>query len=263
MASIERSEGRTTACAAGAIVVLVILLLAATALPAAAETIGPAEITLHYLRFYPWWGDDGLTMLGYKVKSRGPVDAWILGLGECIQPEDALWWSTFQWVEEPIRGLRFSPSSRTEIFYLYLYGRWDLGPTSVAVVDEGMLYYGEVDGPICTGASIGLEVVSGANVGFPAITGSGRFESLSGTVLRVSSSTSGWTLDHSIVVSGPDGADEETIRRVFRMEVEPYVAEAGTNEIEISYALDFEETDFDGLPQGAYAISITYTLSAE
>ena len=241
------------------------MMLAGICLSGSAETIGPVTITLHLHRYYEHWGDDGLTMLGYKVKSedRFPVDAWVLGLEECFGTEDILWWSVFEWVEDPIHGLQFLPATKTEIFYFYVAGPTEMGSVPVVVIDDGALYYGACEGPVCGASSVSLTVVSGADVTFPPVTGEGRFDALQQTVLRVSSLSAGWTLDHDIDVTIPEGADEQTVRNIFRVLLAQESGSAGMSEIDVSYALEIEGEDFNGLPQGSYVVSITYTLSAD
>ena len=248
------------------IVALVLVTVLATTVPLSAANVGRARIRLTYFQYYQWWGASGLTLVGYRVTSRGggPVGSVIIGMEDCIDESDVLLWSSFEWVDEPIRGLKFTPYSTNQTFYFYLEGQWEKRKIPVAVVDDGEVDQGTVNGPGCVGASVSLSIIRGAEVAFPTISGDGRFDALDTTTLRVTSSGAPWDLTYDIDISAaPDGAEVETVRRVFLVDVEQMSGATGTTEVDVEYALEIEEKDFDGLPQGAYVLSITYTVTAD
>ncbi len=111
-------------------------------------------------------------------------------------------------------------------------------------------------------STLSLQVLSGASPSFPAIVGPGQYSAESGTTLRVTSDNAGWTLSQALSLSVPAGADTATVERVFQISYGAYVTEAGTTDVPVSYALAIAATDFAGLPQGDYLITITYTVTS-
>jgi len=234
-----------------------------------AEQLGDVQITLHSCTYYR---QADVTRVVYKVKStpNPPPSYWILEVGECVTAEDIVAGAStaHEWVEEPFRGLRFTPSRTNEKVYLYLEGQWDLteGRVLAAFPDAAgseVTYEGRLDVPLCRGASISIRIVSGSSVAFPEIDGAGTYEATRSTHLQVESTSSGWTLQESLVLSAPDGASTETLSRVFGLAVADYWQDAGTTDIHVSYALSIEESDFTGLPEGSYVIGITFTVALD
>ena len=127
-------------------------------------------------------------------------------------------------------------------------------------------------GPAVTGTSapvsvtlvltLSLQVLSGASSSFPAIVGPGHYSAQGGTTLRVTSDHAGWTLSQALSFSVPPGADTATVGRVFQISYGAYTAQAGTTDVLASYVLVIAATDFAGLPQGDYLITITYTVTS-
>ena len=110
--------------------------------------------------------------------------------------------------------------------------------------------------------TLSLQIVSGPSASFSAITGPGRYDAQGGTTLRVTSDRAGWTLSQSLAFSVPPGADTGTVGRVFQVAYGSYTAQAGTTDVPVSYTLVIAATDFAGLPQGDYLITVTYTVTS-
>jgi len=225
-------------------------------------------ITLHSQQYYWQWD---MTRLVYRVKSRKrPRDEyWALQLDACISDE-TIWWTTpwFEWIDEPFRGILFERSSKNEKFYVWLDGQWDVGTVDVAVLelDHGdfeNVHVGEIDGPLCAGGSLSLEVLDGETVAFDELSGAGRYPAESETRLRVTSTSAGWALSHDLSYDVPDQASIETVSRIVQVMVEPFDAGDGATDVSVAYALDVADADFAGLPEGAYVIRITFTVSTD
>lgn len=244
---------------------LLVILALFIGFSAVAEKIGDATITLQSHKYYKKWD---LTRLVYRVKSskNNIPEYWVLGTGGCITEDQIDIWSSteFTWVDEPIEGLRFESSSKNERFYLWLFGQWDVGTAAVAVAFEaGDTYQGAVDGPLCEGSSISVEVIAGSTVEFPQILKAGTFPSTTNTQLAISSTSSEWNLDHVLTFSIPESAQQSVVERIFQVVIAPYDSSAGATEIVVSYTLDVSDNDFSGLPEGAYVIGITYTVAVD
>lgn len=241
------------------------LLLMADPIPAAGGELGRTEIILQSQLYYARWD---LTRLTYRVSTHphAPLPAfWVLEAQECLSDasidRDAS--SPYVWESEPFRGLRFPISQRTQHFYLWLTGEWGTGSLRAAVANEGGgTSIGAVDGPHCLGSAISVIVVRGASVAFPPLLAAGRLAGDTATQLRVTSTSSGWTLDHHLSFDIPPGAEEDVVSRVFSVQFGTYAAKAGTTEIDVSYALTIEPEDLAGLPEGVYSLAIAFTVSA-
>lgn len=230
-----------------------------------AVQLGDVQVTLQSHKYDRHWD---LTRLVYRVKSTSlpsDDDAWVLGVGACVTDELIVTDGTtpFDWVEGPTRGLRFERSKRNEKVYVWLVGRWEVGASPIAVLTGGDMDFGEIDGPSCDAASIALETVSGTSVSFPSPVEAGTYAASTETILRVTSTSAGWSLSHSLEVSVPEGASEETVARALQVSYDPFGTVAGTTDVAIGYALHVTEEDFVGLPQGAYVILITYSVAAD
>jgi len=243
---------------------ILVLLVASVAVEAV--KLDDVSITLQSHRYYKSWD---LTRLVYRVKgSQSPWDSWwALELGSCVTDEVIYWWasSSYEWIEEPLRGIRFERWSKNQKFYLWLIGQWDVSPTGVVLQPDGGqdLAFGEIDGPACAGASISLETASGASVGFPPFTGVGEYAGDGDTVLRVTSTSAGWSLTHSTAFAMPEGASTSVLERILDVAYDPFTAAAGTTDVNVGYVLVVEEEDLAGLPEGTYVIQITYTASTD
>jgi len=233
-------------------------------------TLGNAKITLQSHKYYRKWD---LTRLVYRIKdSSAPWDSWwVLGVGDCVTDDvlEAYASSRFTWVDEPFRGLRFERSKKNEKFYVWLIGQWDVAETDVALVVSDRhgaateTYLGTVDGPACEGGSIAVETIGGGSVQFPALDGPGAYEAESRTILRVTSSSAGWGLSHSIGFSIPSSASESVVAGSLIVSYDAYDTSAGVTDVGVSYTMEISEDDFAGLPEGAYVIEITYTASTD
>jgi len=247
---------------------LVSLSLFVASVDVTAAQLGDVTITLED---YKYRQNKDRTKFVYRVSSstRPNDQAWILELGDCILPEfvnEALT-SPFTWTEEPFRGLRFVRTRKDQKFVVWLSGQWDKGVASMALItgtagNEEILI-GEIDGPYCVGSSIALEITAGAGISFPPISGPGLFLADQETTLRVTSSSSGWTLSHSLDLTIPTGAWAETVERMFLLTMSPFAALEGTADIQVAYTLNPNEEDFGGLPQGDYVIGITFVVSTD
>ncbi len=242
--------------------------VAAGAGTVAAVDLGDTEIILQTHNYYPMWN---LTRLVYRVHTHPqgePVEAWILEAGDCLTDEVIVRWasSEYERVQQPFPGLRFEIDKTTEHVYLWMIGQWDVGSVGVAVVlgrgDEETLV-GRIDGPYCGGSSIAIEVLEGESIAFPPVIEVGRVEGDPDTTLRVTSTSSGWSLDRSLTFGIPAAARETTVERVFVVDVAAYQPSAGTTEIEVAYALEIAEEDLAGLPEGTYEIGVTYTVTSD
>jgi len=246
---------------------LVLLFTCLLAVDVGAVKLGDAQITLQSTRYYMKWD---LTRFVYRVKlpSKPSGSAfWVLGTGGCITDnliDPAT--STFEWVEDPLHGMRFELTQKKELFFIWLEGRWDVEPIPVAahLGDAGIdPILGTIDGPACEEASISIDVISGSTIAFPALSRVGILEASEGTVLRVSSTSQGWAIGHSLDLDVPDGASYETVERIFQLTFQPYETIAGTVEIDIVYGLSVTEEDFAGLPEGMYTITLTFTATTD
>jgi len=231
-----------------------------------AVDLGGVKITLESQRYYQFWD---LTRLIYRVKgNRNPGESWwTLSLGSCVTADLLLWWasSPFEWVDEPFRGVRFDRTSKNQKFTLWLVGQWDVAETDVLLAINGgaQTFQGDMDGPACEGASIALDTISGEAVSFPAFEGVGTYPGDGWTVLRVTSTSSGWSLSHDIQTSVPEGASSSVVERILSVSYDPFVTAAGMTDVRVRYMLNVEEADLAGLPQGTYVIQITYTASTD
>ena len=261
---------------------LSLLVVALFSFVSLSEELGDVRITLQSTRYYKKWD---LTRLVYKVKSPSTPDdqSWVLEVGACVTADviDHGSTSSFAWVEDPFHGMRFEVTKKNHKFYLWLVGQWDVGPTGVAAIlggdwsdddddDDGeaaepapVVYTGTIDGPACEEASIAIDVTSGSSVAFPALDGAGAYASDGRTELRITSTTAGWSLGHALDVSLPPGASAETVADVFRVGYDLFEATAGETEIGVSYALEIADEDLAGLPYGAYAITVTFTVATD
>jgi len=241
------------------------LLLMAVPIPAAGGEVGRTEIILQSQLYYAQWD---LTRLTYRVSTHphAPLPSfWVLEAHDCLTDAsiDREASSSYGWESEPFRGLRFPIDSRTQHFRLWLMGEWGTGSLRAAVASEsGGTSFGAVDGPHCLGSAISVIVVRGASVAFPLLLAAGRVAGDTATQLRVTSTSSNWTLDHHLSFDIPPGAEEDVVRRVFNVQFGTYAAETGTTEIEVSYALTIDPADLAGLPEGAYSLGIAFTVSA-
>ena len=110
--------------------------------------------------------------------------------------------------------------------------------------------------------TLSLQILSGASSSFANIIGPGQYSAQNGTTLRVTSSSAGWTLSQGLSFVVPPAADTATLGRVFQISYAPYTTLAGTTDILMSYALNIAAADFAGLPQGDYAITVTFTVTS-
>jgi hypothetical protein len=151
----------------------------------------------------------------------------------------------------------------------WLVGQWEVGSTQVAAAfggpsgDSGEVSIGAIDGPVCEGASISIETLAGASVGFPALSGPGTYEASGQTLLRVTSTSTGWSLSESLGFAIPEGASESVVARVLVLSYDPFSRTSGVTDVRVGYVLDVSEADFEGLPEGSYRIEITYTVSTD
>jgi hypothetical protein len=233
------------------------------------ETFGDATLTLQSRRYYSRWD---LTRFVYRIKSpqNHIPDYWILGTGGCISEDQIDWYSStaFSWADDPIVGLRFESYTKKDRFFLWLDGQWDVGSVDAAVIfdTEGgaaSTYQGTIDGPLCEGSSISIDVTSGATVGFPQLLQAGTFPGDTSTQLLVSSTSSNWAIDYSPTFSIPENAQQSVVERILQVTVAPHGSGAGTTPLLVSYELNVTEQDFAGLPEGTYEIGITYTVTAD
>jgi hypothetical protein len=235
---------------------------------AEAATLGDTTITLTAAT-YNVAGD--YTRFTYQVntKAKKPIPAyWVLGVGDCIDAGDVVsaCASTFTWVTSPFRGMRFVVSSRSQKSYVCLRGQWSEAETQLAAAwtgGSGTLLTGLIDGPACAVASISLDVLQGDSVGFPAVEGAGTYPASTVTVLRVTSSTAGWTLGYALAFSIPAQATQAVVADVFHLTLGGYTASSGITDVSVTYALMVDLADFAGLPQGTYVITIAYTVSTD
>lgn len=234
-------------------------------------TFGDAIITLQSRRYYSKWD---LTRFVYRVKSpkNNIPEYWVLGTGDCVTDDQIDVWSSswFTQVDEPIEGVRFECYSKNQRFYLWLFGQWDVGSIDGTVVfggagwgDPSVTYQGTIDGPLCEGSSISLDVTSGATVEFPQLLQAGTFPGDMSTQLLVSSTSSNWSLDYSPTFSIPENAQQSVVERILQVTVAPHGSGAGATHLSVSYELNVTDQDFAGLPEGTYVIGITYTVTAD
>jgi len=248
--------------------VIFALLITAPTFEVRAVKAGNTKITLEH----KYYSSYDLTRLKYRVKTDNKKDwpdAWVLAMGPCLSDESIVWWASmwFEWVDAPFRGLRFEVYDRNETYYVWLKGQWDVGSVDFATIygygDDPEILYGQIDGPLCAGSSVSVEVLSGETVEFPEILETGRVDLGMTTRLRVTSTSAGWSLDHDVALNVPDGAREDIVREVFEVNVLPYNSVSGTAEIDVAYALSIDEEDLVGLPEGSYVLAIAYTVTAD
>jgi hypothetical protein len=153
---------------------------------------------------------------------------------------------------------------------LWLFGQWDVGSIDAAVVfggtwwgDPSVTYQGTIDGPLCGGSSISIDVTSGATVGFPQLLQAGTYPGETSTQLLVSSTSSNWAIDYVPTFSIPENAQQSVVERILQVTVAPHGSGAGTTPLVVSYELNVTDQDFAGLPEGTYVIGITYTVTAD
>jgi hypothetical protein len=256
-------------CIGGAIVLLLLVAFSLSAAASSSVRFGNTTITLNSQKYYKH-GD--YTRLVYQVKSspHSPPEAWILGVGSCLTEEAVIRGGSteYEWVEAPIRGLQFRPASKDEKVYIYLEGHWLVGPLDVTALGApglpgGEWAYGTIDGPTCGASSIAIEIVEGDTVAFPPIVGAGVYSPESGTLLRISSSSSGWVLTDGLEFTLPPGASVAAVERVFEVLYDEYDAGSGTTDVGVEYRLNVAPQDFEGLPEGTYVIRITYTIAVD
>ena len=122
---------------------------------------------------------------------------------------------------------------------------------------------GSIDGPVCTRDGLSLEVVHGVAIAFPSLQGIGREDAEESTRLHITTSSSGWMLSYALSFDIPADASEEMVHRIFDVEILPYAPGETTTEVDVAYAVDIEEADLIGLPQGDYGITIVFTVSTD
>ena len=191
-------------------------------------------------------------------------DYWVLGVGDCVSDAVILQSTTspYSWVSSPFRGVRFSINSREQQFSLFLAGNWSTEAARVALGwNPTPVLTGSIDGPACAAPSISLAVLQGDSIAFPPVDGAGTYPATTHTVLRVTSSTTGWALGYTLAFSIPAQATLSVVEKVFQVALGSYLAASGTTDLSVSYALVVELGDFAGLPQGTYVITIAYTVS--
>jgi len=229
--------------------------------------LGGVQVTLQAHRYN---ARVDLTRFAYRVKSPSkPSDQFlVLGVGACVTPDmiDVAASSSFEWVTEPFRGLRFTSTKKKQTFNLRLVGQWDVGMVDVALLlgdpdADPQTFAGELAGPFCEAVGIAIDVVSGANPSFPAVDGQGTFVGTETTLLRVTSGTPGWAVSHALELDIPNGASVEAGERVLEVLYAGYDPQDGITDVGVSYALVVGEDDFAGLPEGDYVISITFTAA--
>jgi hypothetical protein len=122
----------------------------------------------------------------------------------------------------------------------------------------------DTSGPVAVTlvSTLSLQVLFGVSVEFPLITGPGQYSSQGGTTLRVTSDQAGWTLSQALSLAIPQGADAATVARVFQVIYGAYTPVAGTTDVSVTYSLVAAAADFNGLPQGDYGITVTYTVTS-
>jgi hypothetical protein len=258
-----RVRGRTR-CLVSVILAFVI------SLPVLSATIGGTTITLQSHKYYKHWD---LTRFVYRIAA--PLHEipsyWILGAGECIGDDLIDQAASTEYVRTslPLAGLKYDINSKNQKCYLWLRGQWDIASTDVAVVferhggEEDVVLNAVLEGPACDGSSLSVVVSSGLEVEFPQILSAGTFGASSPTQLEVSSTSSRWHLDYGLTFEIPEQAERSVVGRIFRVTIQPFTPVAGTTAVDVSYALSITDEDFSGLPQGAYVIGITYTLTAD
>ena len=233
----------------------------------AGAQLGQTTIALTSVQYYAW-GDYTRFTYQVTVPSRAPIPAyWILGVGDCVDDDVVVWYlsSSYTWVQTPFRGMRFTCSSRNQKFYLYLEGNWTAQETQVAAgwSSPPTVLTGWIDGPACASASISLDVASGDSISFPSVVGAGTYPASSETVLRVTSSTAGWTLGYALTFSIPADASQAVVEEIFQVAPGTYTSAAGITDVAVAYTLVVDLEDFAGLPQGSYVITIAYTATTD
>jgi len=226
------------------------------------------SVVLHSNKYFPQWD---MTRFTYQLRCQDSLQDpfWVLELDSCFTSEliDETMSSPFEWVDQPFRGARFTGSRTNEKFILFLRGQWDVGEIAVALGHTAPggeeIVIGSVQGPLCGGAVLSVVIVNGTLVGFPPVQGIGQTLADNGTRLEITSTSAGWTLCHSLEALIPQGASHDVVTRVLRIEYEPYSANVGATFVDVTYLLDVADEDLFGLPEGDYALSITFTVATD
>ena len=112
---------------------------------------------------------------------------------------------------------------------------------------------------------ISLTVFGDGDVTFGDIMGPGTYEALSGTELRVLSTTS-WVLSSAVLWSEskiPSGASEATIEQALNLTLSKASGSWGVHSVDVSYELELAENDVADLPVGDYNLVIQYTATTD
>jgi hypothetical protein len=112
---------------------------------------------------------------------------------------------------------------------------------------------------------ISLTVVGDGDVAFEDIMGPGTYKALSGTELRVLSTTN-WVLSSAILWSEstiPSGASQSTIEQALNLTLSETSGTWGVHKVDASYKLELLETDVADLPVGDYNLVIQYTATTD
>jgi len=112
---------------------------------------------------------------------------------------------------------------------------------------------------------ISLTIVGTGDVTFADIIGPGTYEALSGTKLRVLSTTN-WVLSSDILWSEseiPTGASEATIEQALSLTLSQTSGSWGVHSVDVSYELELAENDVADLPVGDYNLVIQYTATTD
>ncbi len=262
---IERQlpSGRRKHGARAAALAVVLTIAVAVAAPAASSvTLGSVTITLLSSRYYP---GGNYTRFAYEARGTSNPSCAYWVLGSCTEFRDALWWTSgaFEWTTSPLVGLKITPSKKRQTFNIDAAGRWNMATVPVGVQGGGSFLQGWIDGPACGASSLSIEVVAGGGVAFPPVTGAGLFPARNGTMLRIQSSSAGWTISPDATFMLPAGASEAVVARVLEISVGAHSSQVGTTDVSVDYALRVSEADLYSLPQGTYEVTITYTVALD
>ncbi len=252
--------------ARGKTVPWILVLLFVIGFNVVASTVHGVTITLLNSTYN---GPHDITEFRYRVSAAPDpsISSWVLQLPDCMEDSTVLFTNKpCRWVSEPFRGLRFDVPHVTTTYHVRLSGYWDTAATQTAVLEtllDGEERWGvtSVSGPGCL-TWMSLSIVSGEAIAFPQVTGEGSFPAESPTVLRVTCSVDGWSLDRFVDVDVPSGGDSDTVADAFSVAYEPFSSTAGTTDVTAAYELTFDEGDFSRLPSGEYRITVVYTLIA-
>ena len=283
----------------GVPILCLVTALAVVGIETLAVSLDGIKVTLQSHRYYKKWD---LTRLVYRVKSPAEPSEqfFVLGVGACITDEtiDRQASTSFEWVTDPFRGLRFACTRKDQRIYLWLNGQWDVGETGIAILigeieggggdddddnddddndddddddddddnddhdgDHAELLLGTLDGPQCEGAALSIAVIGDASIVFPSLQGAGYFSVQGDTTLRITSSSANWSVSHALDLDVPSSASEATVARILEVLYDAYEPTEGATDVGVSYALNVEEADFAGLPEGEYVINITFTVA--